>query len=428
MGGKATIFLVLGFGMIMLVVGMNFGNIANSSVDNEVEYYSRTKAHNIAISGAQVALNQLFLDLDWDDGYDDKPLDGGEFDVEVDTTGGMRILTVEGKYNGHTKEVIVELRPSSYAKFAWYINNMSSKIFVDGDTVYGPFHSQSTLNIGGDPVFFGKVTTKSGFSPDPKLWDARGFDPEFYAGFRTGLDIPFNPPDFSVHKAKALDGVNNHGGSSYFMNIDLSITFNIDGTVTYRTGNGPDTSSYSPPVTEPLTTFAPNGVVYLGKGNIYMSGTLDGQVSVVTGESSGLGQGNIYAVGDILYKDKSMTYGGNNEYDPTESDDMLGIMATNNFIIADVPVNENDVVVDGMVFCAQGGVMAENLVTINDRGTLSITGGVIAAKEELIVKVENDGTFKGYKKHVVYDERFALNDGPPDFPITDGFEIVSWYE
>jgi hypothetical protein len=427
MGGKASIFLVLGFGMIILVIGLNYGNIANSSVQNEVDYYSSTKAYNIAVSGAQVALNQLFLDIDWDAGYSNSSLDDGEFDAAVTKNGDMITLTSIGEYNNVSREVTVKLKPSSYAKFAWYIDNMSSKIFVDGDTVYGPFHSQSTLNIGGSPVFFGKVTTQRGFSPDPSRWASNGFDPEFYAGFSTGVDIPFTTTDYSAQKTVAQEGVDSYGGSSLFMNTDLWLNFNADGTVTYRTGSGSDTSSYSPPVTEALTTFAPTGVIYLGKGNIYMQGTLSGQVSVVTGESSGLGQGNVYAIGDIKYNEASMTYAGGNDYEPTASTDMLGIMTTNNFIIADVPANENDVIIDASIFCNSGGVMAENLNHLEDRGRLYITGGVVAAKEELIVKIENDGTFKGYRKHVVYDERFLLT-GPPEFPLTESYEIVSWYE
>ena len=427
MGGKASIFLVLGFGMIILVIGFNFGNIANTSVQNEVDYYSITKAYNIAVSGAQVVLNQLFLDIDWDDGYSNKSLDDGEFDATITKTGEIITLSSTGEYNGFTKDVIVKLKPSSYAKFAWYIDNMSSKIFVDGDTVYGPFHSQSTLNIGGSPVFYGKVTTQRGFSPEPNRWESNGFDPKFYAGFSTGVDIPFTNADYSAQKAVALDGVNNFGGSSLFMNTDLWLTFNADGTVTYRTGSGSDSSTYSPPVTESLTNFAPTGIVYLGKGNIYMSGTLSGQVSVVTGESSGLGQGNVYAVGDITYNQASMQYAGNNDYEPTSSTDMLGIMTTNNFIIADIPPNQHDVIIDASIFCAQGGVMAEDLNHIDDHGRLYITGGVVAAKEELIVKIDNDGTFNGFRKHVVYDERFLLT-GLPEFPLTESYEIVSWYE
>lgn len=139
MGGRASIFLVLGFGMIITVIGFNLGNIANSSVQNEVDYFSETSAHNIAVSGAQLALNELFRDIDWNDGFSNLNLDNGTLDVDIDTLGEMKLLRSIGKFNGARREVLVKLKPSSYAKFAWYIDNMSSKIFVSGDTVYAHF-------------------------------------------------------------------------------------------------------------------------------------------------------------------------------------------------------------------------------------------------------------------------------------------------
>ena len=428
MGGKASLLLVLGFSIIFLGVGYNFSNLSLRAVDNVSDYYEDTKAHNIAVSGANMAMNQLFLDGSWVSGYDDLPFNGGTVDVTVASSGNEKIITATGTYNSITKTINVVLQPSSFAKFGWYIQNMSSKVFVDGDTVYGAFHSQSTLNIEGSPVFYGKVTTQRGFNPDPKFWESRGYDPKFYGGFETGVDVPLdNNYDFADQKSAAIDGVTNHGGSSYFDNTDVWLKFNSDGTVTYRTGIGADTASYGPAVTEALTSFAPTGVIYLGRGDVYMSGVLNGQVSVVAGESSGLGSGNVYLTDDITYLNAPMTYAGNNDYEPTNSTDALGIMATNNLIIADNIPNKTDIHIDATVFCAQGGVQTENLITQADNGKIYLRGGVIAAKEELVVKIDNDGTFKGYRKHVIFDERSLLTY-PPLFPTTDNFEIVSWYE
>jgi len=422
------LFLVLGFSLIFLVVTHNFGNLSVRAVDNISDYFEETIAHNIAVSGANMALNEIFLDDSWVDGYDDLTFSHGIINVTIATNGTEKTVTSVGTYAGIDKTVTVKMQPSSFAKFGWYIQNMSSKIFTSGDTVYGAFHSQSTLNIDGSPVFFGKVTTQKGFSPDPKLWESRGYEPKFYGGFETGVDVPFeNNYDFSQQKSAAIDGVTNLGGSSFFENTDLWMKFNDDGTLTYRTGTGADTSSYGPPSTLPLTTFAPNGIVYLAKGNIYMSGTVNGQITVVAGESSGLGNGNVYLVDDIVYKEAPMVYAGNNDYEPTSATDMLGILATNNLIISDTDANEIDIKIDASVFCAQGGVQAENLLGLSDQGRIFLRGGVIAAKEEQVVKIENDGTFKGYKKHVVFDERFLLTV-PPYFPLTDNYEIVSWHE
>jgi len=428
MGGKAAILLVLGFGLIFLIVESNFNKLSVRAVENSTEYYSRTVAHNIAVSGINLALNKIFIDNSWSEGFSELDYEGGK--INVDITDNYDLINVKstGTYGNAEKLLIVKLQPSSYAKFGWYIQNMSSKIFTTGDTVYGPFHSQSTLNIDGDPVFFGKVTTLHGFNPDPKHWASRGYDPKFYGGLETGVDIPLeNNYDFADQKAAALDAMNNFGGSCYFANTDLWLKLNGNGTITYRTGNGADTSLYSQPITLPLAEMAPTGLIYLSLGNVYLSGELNGQLSIVAGESSGLGNGNIYLYDDVTYVDAPMVYEGNNQYAPTSSDDMLGLMSSNNLIISDTIPNENDIRIDASVFCAHGGVQAENINTISNHGKIYVRGGVIAAKEENVVKIENDGTFKGFKKHVIYDERFLLKS-PPLFPRTDNFEIVSWYE
>ena len=62
MGGKAILFVVVGFGIIFALMGLKFGSVSTSSVQNFVQYYSSTKAHNIAVSGANLAANAIFLD------------------------------------------------------------------------------------------------------------------------------------------------------------------------------------------------------------------------------------------------------------------------------------------------------------------------------------------------------------------------------
>ncbi len=428
MGGKASLLMVLGFSLIFLVAAHNFGGLSTKAVDNNAYYYEESVAHMIAISGANMAANEIFLDSDWDDGFDDIDFSEGNIDVDVTTTGLLKTITSTGYFSGKSHQIKVGLNPSSFAKFAWYAGNMSSKVFISGDSVYGPFHTQSKMNIEGDPVFFGKVTNKKGFSPSQAQWASNGYDPKFYAGFQTGVDIPLPVNyQFTEQKAAAIDGRDNHGGSSYFENTDLWLTIEGD-SISYRTGSGSDSSAYSAPVTLPITDFAPTKMVYLKRGDIYISGTLSGELSIVSGESSGMGSGNVYLVDDLVYENDPVTYAGNNKYDPTASTDMLGLMATNNIWVADTTPNETDCRLDASVFCAQGGFKVENLNTIGDRGQIFVRGGVVAAMEEEVAKIVTPGVIKGYKKHVIFDERNRLGTGPPLFPKTGMFEIVSWFE
>ena len=425
MGGKASILLVLGFSMIFLVIGFNFGSLSTKSVENNIEYFSNSKSHNIAVSGANIALNHLFNDKDWDAGISNLSFDNGIINVTVNSDSSYKVVTSTGVFEDSESQVIVKLQPSSYAKFAWYSGNMSSKVFVTGDTVWGPFHTQSKLNINGDPVFWGKVTSLKGLSI------TKG-NPKFYGGYESGIDVPLPVNyQFTNEKSMAIDGVVNHGGSSYFEGTDVWLTFNSDGTVTYRTGSGSDSSLYSAPITQSLNAFAPKGVIYVKKGNIYASGTVNGKITVAVGESSGAGNGNLYLVDNLTYRNSPMIFDPNqNKYIKNEScSDMLGLLATNNVIVANTNenVNQKDIRIDASIFCAQGGFTIEDK-TIPPSGTIFLRGGMVAAKEELVAQLDNKGVVKnGYKKHVIFDERFMLQI-PPVFPGTGKFEIVSWYE
>lgn len=430
MGGKAAILLVLGFSIIFLVIGYNFGNLSNRAVDNSSDYFEESMAHQIAISGANMALNEIFNDSLWNSGYSNVDLNQGKLNLTVTDSVLTKIITSKGTFNGVDKTVVIVLQPSSYAKFAWYVGNMSSKQFVTGDTVWGPFHTQSAINIGGDPVFMGKVTTLKGLSPGETQMKANGYDPKFYGGYEAGVDIPLPVNyQFTEERQAAIDGLS-LGGSSSHENTDLWLTFNADGTVTHRTGSGSDSSTYSAPITEPLSDYAPTGVIYVKKGDVYMSGTVKGKATVVAGEASGAGSGNVYLVDDVTYTSDPMTWdAAENKYVANNScTDMLGILATNNVKIMnnDANVLNKDIHIDASIFCAQGGVEMEDK-TIPPSGTVYLRGGMIAAKEELLAQTSGGAITNGYKKHVVFDQRFMLAL-PPTFPNTGKFEIVSWLE
>jgi hypothetical protein len=427
MGGRATILIVLGFTISFLAFGTNFLKLTERSSKNVINYYSETKAHNIAVSAANFACNELFMDKSWTAGFNKTDFQSGQFKVDIrDTLVGCKVVEARGYYNDIEDLVRIVLQPSSYAKFAWYTGNMSSKVFIDGDTVWGPFHTQSELNIGGDAVFWGKATTLKGIKYIDKT-----ASPKFYGGIEHGVDIPLPVNyQFDDERNAAIDGVVNHGGSSYFENTDVWLTFHDDGTVSHRTGTGNDSSTYSAPIRESLTTFAPNGVVYLKKGDIYVSGTVKGKITIGSGESSGAGSGNVYLVDDLVYPDDPMVWdSGKNKYVANNAcDNMLGILATNNVVIADNAANvaNKDIHIDASIFCAQGGFKMEN-ATIPPSGTLYLRGGVVAAKEEILALTKKDAVTSGYKKHVIFDERFMLSI-PPSFPNTGKLEVMSWLE
>ena len=141
MGGKAILILVLGFTIIFLVMGYFWGGLATRSVDNHVSYYDLTEAHNLAVSGANLALQQIYSDSTWVAGYSGLSMSNGVINVDIqDIAGDMRKVTSTGTYpavNGIDQKVVVKLKNFSWAKFAYYNGqNMNSKDFVTGDTLW----------------------------------------------------------------------------------------------------------------------------------------------------------------------------------------------------------------------------------------------------------------------------------------------------
>ncbi|MGE5680379.1 MAG: hypothetical protein ACM34K_05805 [Bacillota bacterium] len=412
MGGKASLYMVLGFSLIFMVAGYNYGLLTNNAVDNNMNYYAETVAHNIAVSGANIAANQVFIDKNWNAGYSNVAFGNGYYDVKVEKTGINNIkITATGTYQKITKKVEILLQPSSFAKFAYYMNIFPGSTFLNtGDTITGPFHTQGKLNVQGTPVFQGKASAKNGL----KL--SNGATPKFYGGFESGVDIPIDW-DVSATRDAALAGghVFNPSGTGQ---MDVRLTFNSDASVTYSysTNNG---GTWSPDSTKPLKTFAPNGVIYIEKGNAYIKGTINGSYTLFVDQSSGTATGNVFIEGDVLYKNNPLK-------DPT-SKDMLGIVCSNNILISDNAANRNNVEIDASIFTYKGGLGLVN-ENMPDSGTLRVLGGIVEYQARTTGKVNSTNKIiSGYRERIIFDERLMLSS-PNYFPVTDKYEVVSWLE
>ena len=164
MGGKASILLVIGFSLIFLIATRNLSQLSVRASDNYSNYFIETRAHNIALSGANIAANKVFFDPTWASGYSQLSFEGGTIDVSVtviDPFQNIRRITSVGTYEGISKTIHVTLQPSKFSKFAYYSANEPSNIYwTSSDTVWGPLHVQGKLNVNGSPVFYGKVTTE----------------------------------------------------------------------------------------------------------------------------------------------------------------------------------------------------------------------------------------------------------------------------
>ncbi len=401
MGGRAALFLVAGFSIVMLTIGMNYVRVAGLAEDKYSEYFLNTQAHAIAVSGANMAANEIFISPAWNAGYNVNMM-GGKLIATVQALAANRIqLTSIGIYNTDTAIVRVVFQPSSFAKFAYYIDQMPSNLyFATGDTVWGPLHANGRLNVAYSPVFNGKVTTQSGLKKSPSY-----STPKFNGGYQTGISIPMPT---TTNDLKSLA----QSGGQYIYDKEVWVTFNANGTVTYKLGS---TGTW---MTTSASALMPNGVLYVEKGNMHIKGTVSGQYTICCMGSSGYGLGNVFLDDNIVYKVDPKTPGAT---------DMLGIVTENNVYIADTAPNKSDIVINASMMCLKGGFAAEDYQHIGLCGTSYITGGIIEKISQTTGQISQGQLTSGYRLNLKYDERFLV-DTPPFFPKTGSYEILSWWE
>lgn len=409
MAGKATLFMIIGFTVLFMVAMKNFGRISTDAVGNMVSYYSEMIAHNIAVSGANLASNQIFVDPTWVTGYDNQPFSGGTLDVSVDVLDAyknIRQITATGTYFGISSVVKVTLSPSKFSKFAYYSISEGGTIWWTAkDTVWGPFHTQDNLRAAGHPVFFGKASSlKNIIYYENKTKDK----PYFLGGYETGINL-----------AMPADGVDKmetdaDAGGLKFTNKDTVYLFFVNDSLKYKYSYS---SSYT---TVYLPDASSNGVIFAKNAVVRLKGTVKGQYTLACNSTtSSTGKGNIYLDDDIIYSKDPKQY--------PNSTDMLGICAENNVLITKNSANNSSININASIYCEKGGFGADYYDTRPVSGNINLIGGIIQNTRKPVGTFSGSTITHGFAKRYKYDDRFMIAS-PPFFPGTGGFEIVSWLE
>lgn len=420
MGGRAILIVVLGFSLLFLIMEKNIGSATTRTVGNMADYNAQVTAHNIAVSGANIAANQIYIDESWKDGYSNIDYQGGNINVTVDVLDAFKqIIRINsaGTFRGITDTVQVTLQPSKFSKFAYYSESegVGTIWWTTGDTVWGPMHTQDQMNIDGSPVFMGKVTTKN------PLNLKSGADPKFLGGFEQGVDFEMPSNNVSDLKTAAQNGGKYiTGQDEVYIEFDGdNIIYKYETTVTSKKKKKKKKKTVWVTETIPAATFAPNGVIFVDDAVVNISGTVKGKYTVSAGGNGYDDEGNIYIEDDIVYETDPLT-------NPS-SQDMLGIVAENNVYISDNDENSYGININAAIYAQKGGFGAENYAGRGPSGTINLLGG-ITQKVRLPVGTFNWwGIVSGFNKSYKYDDRL-MSSFPPSFPSTGFFEIVSWYE
>lgn len=416
MGGKISIILVMSFSALFALAGRNILNNSVTITENFSDYYISTRASNIAISGANMAINKLYLNKYWMAGFSDLSFAGGKINVTIDTVGwDNRKIVSHGQYYGVTKTVEILLEPENFALFGNFYNVFGSVWAATGDTFQGRFHANDWINCYGDPVFLGPATTSKGV----KLYDKYSH-PEFHGGNKVTDPIPLQFDTSVIRMAAYTSGKVFRDTTNTGKVTTVDLNFLPTGDVQYRIKIG--SNGYTAYKTVPLNTLAPNGVIYVERGNINLQGVLDGRATIVASQKGNSSAGQVFITNSIEYKDNPLT-------NPS-SDDMLGIVAENKVTVT-YDNSRGDITIHGSIFSQKDGLVIDKYDQYSTAHNMNLLGGIIGQKVQPTAKYQLIGgkyvPVKGYSYVHKYDTRF-VKVRPPYFPSTKFFRVVSWYE
>ena len=419
--GKTALFVV--FGMSLVLGNMLIGLNKRTTSQNEFisEHYEKMISRNIANSAANIAVSKLFQDFNWRTGLTSTSMVGGYYaadiqDIIFDTTVTVQRVkvTATSTYGGVADTVIAVVAREPFSYYAQFTDNWpSTNSYVTGDTLYGPIHTNTRFKFGGSPVFFGKV---SSVDPGYDTWGSGA--PQFLGGTEFGANaIPM--PDFSSG-LQALQDSAYAGGDVYA--DDVWLKFFADGSYDYYVGPSFDPINGTWDGTKYLASLSNNIIMTENNiDDIHVMDSVSGQLTIFSGRS-------IYIEDDIVSAD-----------DPrinSNSQDMLGLVAQEDIIVADTPANQSDVEIHGAIMAvglgaAPGKFYVENL-TGGPFGTMTLFGSTIQKNRGTRGTGYLDGNgavviTNGYALKAYYDDRF-LHVGPPVYPTSQKTILYSWLE
>jgi hypothetical protein len=424
MGGKASILLVFGFGLVLSYISYNLYSFSSSALGNMTSYYDATASHELALAGANVGVSKVYMDTTWEgplsESFSSKELNGS-FEVSAFDAGPSRKIVrsissypsfASGTLHDTVDVYFNTVGSNSLTLYAWMVNNTGNVFWSNGDTVWGRAHANGMVHISGSPVFMDKATTSKRFDP-PNV--GKGTNLAYFKnGYETGVAPVPMPSDLSQ-----LVAASDAGGKHYANDVEV--------TLNPGSGGSNDGVAYVKDLVSGLTDTVSlsaagfNGVILSNK-NVRVKGTLDGKLTVTSLK-------NVVVTDDVLY-----------EQDPrsSTSDDLLGLVAETNILIADNAANNSECNIMGSLLARTGSIVAENLTTrpLPICGGLSTLGSIIQNSEQEVGTYHAGGNMRsnlthGFYKNFHYDTRLqnpAIR--PPFFPGYEvpNYSITNWWE
>jgi len=299
------------------------------------------------------------------------------------------------------------LQTDNYARYIWFTDTESYQgtnvWFWDQDHLNGPTHTNGHFNIKGDPVFEGEVRSVDDYIRyynngdninSSNLSNSPNDVPDFQDTVTLGSDSINMPTQALNLRAASTNGGLRLSGNS-------TVLLNANGTMNVtNSARGWDNQNMALPA---------NGALFVRNGNLNISGTLSGRLTVGASQ-------DINITDNILYANDPRLPG-------STSTDTLGIISEGDVMIdEDAP---DDLEIDGSIMALNTSFMLEEWWTNGARGTLSVFGGIIQKQRGPVGTFSGTTKVSGYSKDYNYDVRL-LSSPPPFVPTTDDYITLSW--
>jgi len=334
---------------------------------------------------------------------------GISFGDDPDPEGGQIVyysIYSIGTIEGMKRTVLLDgVHQESWARYALWYNSGPGEIWItSGEVFNGPVHANTWLYLTGNPIFNALVsTTKSGWGSGP---DGAQFNGTPSPGYL------FNAPSQSM-AAVSFDAL--------YQKADIVVTgltrITLSGT------NMAISNSRSDWINN-IMAIPSNGLIYVtnaatgsNKKDVYVAGTLDGRLTIVT-------DNDIYITNHLTYANTNITLGTTNI-----SDDALGLVANHNVILPDNTPNNINIfahimAVGGSTSAGDDGSFMVNNTYRSYAGYINLYGGIVQFYRGAVGRT----TPTGYRKNYTFDTRLETAP-PPEYPaITNEYIWSGWRE
>jgi len=301
-----------------------------------------------------------------------------------------------------------EKQDTGYDFIAYY--QMGSKY----DVITGTVHANSNAGLGYDLSIYSNIKT-NGYPLFNGIIDKDGDGlVDESVTYVNGINIVGNPTFKPVLPAKVdlatFPAINdytfleNKAGYDWVFQGDTTVTLNENSLTINNVNKGLSSG---------------NGVLYVHDGDVSVSGTLDGRLTIVSaGGSSG---GNIKIVGNITYANEDIVPS------ETASDDMLGLIANKDIVIPNTSSVDS---INATMLAENGSIWYESWDNsgMGSKGTLTVNGSLIQKTDFDVIQVKGKHFGKidsGFLKRYNYDKRLYYLEPPYFFkPDKSLYEII----